>query len=604
MHVFFLLLLFYLPSFVEATPPIFRLIGTSKVDVGEASFNARWAVADFNDDGKSDIAFYMNPESGFSADVGSYPSPVRLFIQNKYGYLEDQTTIMSREPLSAVVGARLETADFNGDKKPDLIIADTGKDIYIDGKPGGGGISPVGITSVLLSNQNGYIRNEIYKLNNIGFIHNICLGDIDNDDWIDGFILSITGSSYLMKNNTGSLSATFNGLPQDLINPITISFPYGPIDGRFDYISFYGYTSCVFVDANRDGYKDLLVMPSATAPSGALFINNKKGNFSTSEPLQIHSLTGYGPGAALPETSFNRYGPVYLHSIAKDINNDGFDDVISIATKSHLNSTLTEDYRGTRIQVLINDGLVFKDDSSSRIIRFSWDKEQNYTHFDTISTFDIDSDNDLDLILHGQPNNVMTTKFLINDGNGYFTDKSSEFFESSPGIYIPFKDKNNVKIAKFNLVSTGKIKVENKEFNKWDLVVDTFEKTTISTPPQILNASLKKSSSTSKISNIVTGTSNNLNLKGGNGAYTLTVDTLGTNLTIKTVQNYMLQYQCLNANGIMTTGTSTLAKQNMLSQTKTLANSKTAKYVINCAKNKVTGNTDSVKVTLFNNKMQ
>ena len=157
MHVFFLLLLFYLPSFVEATPPIFRLIGTSKVDVGEASFNARWAVADFNDDGKSDIAFYMNPESGFSADVGSYPSPVRLFIQNKYGYLEDQTTIMSREPLSAVVGARLETADFNGDKKPDLIIADTGKDIYIDGKPGGGGISPVGITSVLLSNQNGFV---------------------------------------------------------------------------------------------------------------------------------------------------------------------------------------------------------------------------------------------------------------------------------------------------------------------------------------------------------------------------------------------------------------------------------------------------------------
>lgn len=119
--------------------------------------------------------------------------------------------------------------------------------------------------------------------------------------------------------------------------------------------------------------------------------------------------------------------------------------------------------------------------------------------------------------------------------------------------------------------------------------------------PQLLNATLTKLKLNSKITNITAGTNNTLSLKGGNGAYTLGIDTLGTNLTIKTVQNYTIQYQCLNATGQATNGSSTLTKQNIPSTTKTLANGKTAKYVINCAKNTKSGNTDSVKVTLFNN---
>ena len=120
--------------------------------------------------------------------------------------------------------------------------------------------------------------------------------------------------------------------------------------------------------------------------------------------------------------------------------------------------------------------------------------------------------------------------------------------------------------------------------------------------PQLLNATLTKLKLNSKIANITASTNNNLSLQGGgNGAYTLTIDTLGTNLTIKTGQNYTIQYQCLNATGQATNGSSTLTKQNIPSTTKTLANGKTAKYVINCAKNAKSGNTDSVKVTLFNN---
>jgi hypothetical protein len=130
--------------------------------------------------------------------------------------------------------------------------------------------------------------------------------------------------------------------------------------------------------------------------------------------------------------------------------------------------------------------------------------------------------------------------------------------------------------------------------------------TPIATPispilPQVLNAKLTKLKLTSSASAIAAGTNKNLTLKGGgNGAYTLTLDTFGTNLTIKTAQTYSVQYQCLSSTGKVTIGSSTLVKQSVESVKKTLANGKTAKYVINCAKDKTNGDTASLSVKIIN----
>ena len=113
--------------------------------------------------------------------------------------------------------------------------------------------------------------------------------------------------------------------------------------------------------------------------------------------------------------------------------------------------------------------------------------------------------------------------------------------------------------------------------------------------PQILNATLTKLKLTTTTSAIAAGTNKDVTLKGRNGAYTLTLDTFGTNLTLKTAQTYSVQYQCLNAAKIVTTGSSTLVKLGIESATKTLANNKTAKYAINC-----TEKTDSLKVKIIN----
>ncbi len=124
--------------------------------------------------------------------------------------------------------------------------------------------------------------------------------------------------------------------------------------------------------------------------------------------------------------------------------------------------------------------------------------------------------------------------------------------------------------------------------------------TTTTVPPQVLNATLTKLKLSATASSIMAETSKDVILKGGNGAYTLSLDTFGTNLTLKTAQTYTIQYQCLNTAGKATVGTSTLAKSGVASISKTLANGKTAKYAINCAKDKTNGNTDTLKVTVTN----
>ncbi|MEI7795085.1 MAG: hypothetical protein WCI06_00435 [Methylococcaceae bacterium] len=113
--------------------------------------------------------------------------------------------------------------------------------------------------------------------------------------------------------------------------------------------------------------------------------------------------------------------------------------------------------------------------------------------------------------------------------------------------------------------------------------------------PQVLNATLTKLKLTATTSTIAAATNKDVTLKGGNGAYTLTLDTFGTNLTLKTAQTYSVQYQCLNAAKTVTAGSSTLVKLGVESTTKSLANNKTAKYAINCA-----GKTDSLKVKITN----
>ncbi len=113
--------------------------------------------------------------------------------------------------------------------------------------------------------------------------------------------------------------------------------------------------------------------------------------------------------------------------------------------------------------------------------------------------------------------------------------------------------------------------------------------------PQLFNAKLTKAKFTASVAKITASTNKEISLKGGAGSYTLSLNTVDTNLVLQNAQTYSIQYQCLDTANQVTPGSSTLTKLGIESKTKTLANNKTAKYVINC-----TRKTDYLKVTLFN----
>lgn len=100
---------------------------------------------------------------------------------------------------------------------------------------------------------------------------------------------------------------------------------------------------------------------------------------------------------------------------------------------------------------------------------------------------------------------------------------------------------------------------------------------TTETLPQLLNATLIKSKLSASISKLVAGSSKEINLKGGLGTYNLTVDTVGTNLELKTSQIYTIAYECLSStDDVLSKSTST--------PNYTLANGKTRVFKISCSK--------------------
>jgi hypothetical protein len=122
--------------------------------------------------------------------------------------------------------------------------------------------------------------------------------------------------------------------------------------------------------------------------------------------------------------------------------------------------------------------------------------------------------------------------------------------------------------------------------------------------PQIINAHLSKTIDKKKVVvdalSIIPNEYKELTLKGGNGAYQLTLDTLNTNLQTLAAQNYTVQYRCLNATDSDTTPVAGGLKTGIDSPIKTLKNKAKATLNFSCAKHKTLGNTDKIYIKITN----
>ncbi|MBO9546483.1 FG-GAP-like repeat-containing protein [Caulobacter sp.] len=323
------------------------------------------AVADFNGDGKLDIAL-----SYFLYPLEDRAVPIRVLTGDGAGNFTDATTaLFAGAPPATVHGRQIVVADFNKDGRADAFFADHG----YDAAP-----FPGARNALFLSSGATGVVNATSRLPTLtDFSHSATAGDIDGDGDIDLYVGNYNGgteeASYFLIND-GAANFTLNraGLPADIVA------------GQYN-----SPTSLLF-DADGDGDLDLLLTPNETQIQNArLLKNDGKGNFS--------ALSSF----AMPK---NGASESVIDAKAADINGDGKLDLVM--------TTVVDLFKPGTTQIWINDGQGGFTDETARRLPVQT-TEDWYTR---TQLADINGDGYVDLLA----SNSHKQAVFLNDGAGRF----------------------------------------------------------------------------------------------------------------------------------------------------------------------------------------
>ena len=433
-------------SFTEDTPSFFT-------DSFPASYFAdSVALADFDGDGKIDIAF-------FSRDVGPETTPAYLLL-NDGGVAFTESILVPVSESSTMVGAYAVDIDDDGDQ--DLLITNVG--LYLNDGAGNfteasnmpfdstdssacdGGLNHADVDGdgdqdvlcassyELATDYTG--QNYIFKNKGDGTFSDgvtfgstgtntgrLIPGDLDGDGDMD--IIEANGgvaaSQTIEQNYIYFDSASFDLVEKDQGGFIATEIFDADNDGDMDMwgvgTSFqriiklndgsgsYSVTDysevtatsyeTLSVDVNDDGYLD--IVEANRNSTNALWLNDGAGAFS-SQTNPFGSTSGY-----------------YHDAVAADVDGDGDQDVIFSDGESYGN--------GGEMQLWLNDGT---GDFSAVTDPFGGTSNENIFDFDA---GDVDNDGDIDAVIPEDDGTIL----YLNDGAGTFTD-SGEVFGVSFGL--------------------------------------------------------------------------------------------------------------------------------------------------------------------------
>ncbi|WP_447636896.1 FG-GAP-like repeat-containing protein [Flavobacterium microcysteis] len=220
------------------------------------------AVADFNGDGLMDIVFCSEDDK-----VHEY------YLNTGNGHFKESPFRLPDSEANAVLAA-----DLNGDKKPDLIFGNNGKN------------------TILINKGNGDFSVETNRLPDINRVtQDLALVDIDKDGDLDLFAANEDGNVLYL--NTG----------KGYFKDVTLTHLPAGIDMETRKVSF--------ADVDKDGDMDLFLsnvnFRGTKNPQNRLYINNGKGKFSDETSKR------------LPEDSDHTADAIF-----EDLNNDGYPDLI------------------------------------------------------------------------------------------------------------------------------------------------------------------------------------------------------------------------------------------------------------------------------------
>lgn len=418
-------------SNTSATPAVvkdpLKVITGAAYDAADEYLNPKWVIADFNKDGTTDVFTRYESASAYN-ETNPGSSSVRFFLGDSTGGFTQSKSIFP-ETYSTTLINKVVAADLNNDGGTDIILATAGSDPYVNGVALQTGHTG-NYVQILTYTPTGY---KLSKITNSPYTwsHHVSTGDINGDYLPDAFVNSMTFTEpfFIMGDSSGSFKADLNRFPKQTFKfrkTVTETF----VDGTPKKWENTAYTASAMLDANGDGHMDIAMFAAAGTKNSIVYLNDGNGNYSDYNTITLPKGP-YGDGYEYYESSTTTdkriaVGTINLDAIAVDINNDGKKDLIVLSTQSNQVPSNYVYYRGSSVQILINNGKEFVDETKLRT-NFVHTSTSNYSQYDSIEYVDVNNDKNADILLHrsqiNPSDNSLPTRILINDGKGNFTER-------------------------------------------------------------------------------------------------------------------------------------------------------------------------------------
>ena len=351
------------------------------VHVASAPLDGAWfasqiAVADFNGDGHPDVLITRNSQDA------QHTYPVTVLLGDGKGSFTDGTRSIFEGDVPQVQFPRqIVIADFNGDGRPDVFIADTGD----DHSPG-----PGYQNTLILSAPGGKLVDATANLPQVyDYTHSAAVADLNGDGAVDIYAGNVYGANLVP--------------PRILVNDGTGHFTIGTglLPAAQTDINQTQYTGSTFADVNGDGHPDL-VLAANTGSQSVVLLNDGTGHFT----LLPNALPAkpFAPDA------------IGLGPISFDINGDDRPDLLIGYTKQD------PFYVGRWIQVLINNGDGTFSDHTSTYLPQS-DNSDTWPMFFRVADLQRNGTLDFGLVTSGPGD---------NSPHLYLRDQNSNFVPGPP----------------------------------------------------------------------------------------------------------------------------------------------------------------------------
>ena len=356
--------------------------------------------ADFNGDGLEDIVIRRTKFQTYDT------YELDILLNDGNGGMTLVTSAVFSGTVPAVQNpTEVIVADFNGDDRLDIFVADHGYDL----PPHPGYQNQLALTT-----PGGKLVNAAGSLpQQDDFTHSACAADIDADEDVDLYVGNIWGQNdldpqILLNDGDGKFSAGEARLPPS-------------VD-----LSQNGYTTCEFSDVNNDDAPDLILGDAGddianehSTPDSEVLLNDGTGVFTLL------------PNAMPPKdvSSFD-----ICHDIEPiKLDDDAYADLLIVYEGWEGPG---EGWQGSYIQVLVNnkDG-TFRNETLSRLE--SLDRQ---VWIPSLELRDLDQDGDLDLLAMPWDADNPDPLLFLNDGKGYFSWKPFDFGLQGGDLYFTFLD--------------------------------------------------------------------------------------------------------------------------------------------------------------------